>query len=193
MSKLWRRTTAAGIQYKYDIVNYLIGVNGYRTYLEVATPVTGGKFSEVNNRVVKDRIWSRAADSDDDGELVTYRLHSDYAFTDIQQDKKYYDIIFVDGWHTISQAEKDIVNSLECLSKYGTLVVHDCNPPEENHTGEPFARPDGEWCGDVYQVIIKLRMTRQDLSVCVVDTDFGCAVIQKRPSSPLIAPPGFWI
>ena len=38
--------------------------------------------------------------------------------------------------------------------------------------------------------IIKLRMTRQDLCICIVDTDYGCAVIQKRPSSPLTPPTG---
>ena len=168
-------------------MNHLIGINGYRRYLEVATPVTGFKFPEVTNRVAKDRIWSRASDSDDDGQPVNYRLPSDDAFSEILKDGKYYDIIFVDGWHTFSQAEKDILNSLECLSKYGSIVVHDCNPPEENHTGGP---DDDEWCGDVYQVIIKLRMTRHDLSMCVVDTDFGCGVIQKRPSSPLITPTG---
>lgn len=190
MSRRWSRITPAEIQYKYDIVNYLIGIKGYRKFLEVTTPVTGLKFAEVTNRVAKDRIWSRASGSDDDGQDVTYRLHSDDAFSEIQKDGKHYDIIFVDGWHTFFQAEKDILNSLECLVDDGSLVVHDCNPPEESHTGEPFSRSDDEWCGDVYQVIIKLRMTRQDLCICIVDTDFGCAVIQKRTSSPLTPPTG---
>ena len=193
MSKRWWPTTPAEIQYKYDIVNYLIGINGYRNYLEVATPVTGLKFAEVTNRVAKDRIWSRAEGSDDDGQPVTYRLNSDQAFADLHQDGKYYDIIFVDGWHTAYQTERDILNSLECLSNNGTLVIHDCNPPEEDHVGEQLTRPDGEWCGDVYQIIIKLRMTRQDLCICVVDTDFGCGVIQKRPSSPLSPPTGLGV
>ena len=104
--------------------------------------------------MAKDRIWSRASGSDDDGLPVTYRLHSDDAFAEIQNDGKHYDIIFVDGWHTFFQAENDILNSIECLGDDGTLVVHDCNPPEESHTGESLSRPDDEWCGNVYQVLL---------------------------------------
>ena len=178
------------IQYKFDVINHLIGLYGYRSYLEVATPQSGFHFAAVTDSVHKERIWSRASDSDDDGQPVAYRMSSDEAFTTIHENGQYYDIILVDAWHTFAQAEKDILNSLECLFEYGSLVVHDCNPPEEDYTGEAFMRPDGSWCGDVYQVIIKLRMTRQDLSVCVVDTDLGCAVIQKRPSLPLTPPAG---
>ena len=175
------------IQYKYEIINHLIELNGYRSYLEVATPQTGFKFAAVTDRVSKVRIWSHASDSDDDGQPVTYRMSSDEAFTAIRESGQYYDIIFVDAWHTFAQTEQDILNSLECLSPYGSIVVHDCNPPEEKHAGEAPLNPD-EWCGNVYQAIIKLRMTRHDISVYVVDIDVGCAVIQKRPSLPLTLP-----
>ena len=185
VAKIWRRFSSTKIQYKYDIINYLIEVNGYRSYLEVATLTTGGKFAEVTDRVRKERIWSRASVSDDDGQPVTYRMSSDEAFTAIHENGQYYDIILVDGWHTFAQSEKDILNSSACLSKYGSIVVHDCNPPEENHAGEALVRPDGQWCGNAYQALIKLRMTRHDISACVVDRDYGCAVIQKRPSPPL--------
>ncbi len=36
-----------------------------------------------------------------------------------------YDLIFVDGNHTINQVLKDIINSLNCLNENGIIVLHD--------------------------------------------------------------------
>jgi len=36
--------------------------------------------------------------------------------------------------------------------------------------------------GDVYKAIIRLRATRNDIDICVVSIDWGCAVIRKVPA-----------
>ena len=70
-----------------------------------------------------------------------------------------------------------LVNSLNFLSNDGSIVMHDCNP-----TTFEMQRTDitvnGEWTGDVWKVIVEMKKTRTDLSICVVDTDYGCGIIK---------------
>jgi hypothetical protein len=78
----------------------------------------------------------------------------------------------VDGLHTEEQVYKDILNSLDFLAPGGRIVAHDCNPKtaEWENTGRN---------GTVWRGWLRLRSTRPDLSMCVVDTDYGCGVIRR--------------
>lgn len=69
-------------------------------------------------------------------------------------------------------------------------MCHDCNPDKEIYqcsfedhfdTGEP-------WVGTVWEAIVSLRATRSDLEIYVVDTDYGCGVIRKGTSTPIVVP-----
>ena len=42
-----------------------------------------------------------------------------------KNNKTNYDMIFIDGNHTINQVLKDIINSLNCLNKNGIIILHD--------------------------------------------------------------------
>lgn len=101
-------------------------------------------------------------------------MTSDNFFNIIDISQKY-DIIFIDGLHHAEQVDKDIENSLQHLNDNGIIVVHDCNPPEYEIQTVP--RKTGIWNGDVWKSIVKLRCTRPDLAVRVVDTDWGIGII----------------
>nr|QBK88122.1 MAG: methyltransferase domain protein [Marseillevirus LCMAC202] len=176
--------------FKDDIINALIKQRNYQTYLEIATKYSGHRYQYICN-IEKERIWSLADPQDSDDYPVTYRMSSDDAFKIIN---KKYDIILVDGWHNFDQVERDIFNSLACLTNDGILVVHDCNPSTYKCTRdmqsvtEMIEKTQGVWCGNVYQVIIKLKITRPDLKIQVVDTDFGCGLIEKKNSEHVKLP-----
>ena len=36
----------------------------------------------------------------------------------------------------------------------------------------------GEWTGDVWKAIAKIRIERDDLQIKVIDTDYGCGIIR---------------
>jgi polysaccharide pyruvyl transferase WcaK-like protein len=89
-----------------------------------------------------------------------------------------YDLIFVDGHHTAEQAEIDIQNALRWITPHGYIVVHDCNPVDEAEQVE-FYDGTSSWCGTVWKAWVKLRATRGDLAMRVVDLDHGCGIIQR--------------
>jgi hypothetical protein len=100
------------------------------------------------------------------------------------------DVVFIDGLHTYPQAYRDFINSLDYLSSGGVILVHDCLPASELearvaktyddalrlNSGSAW---DGEWVGDVWKVILRLRAERTDLQICVLHCDHGIGVIYR--------------
>lgn len=106
------------------------------------------------------------------------------------------DVAFIDGLHTYEQTYIDVVNALNFISDNGIILMHDCNPPTEASafpasSWEEAAKTvipgwDGLWCGDVWKSVVRLRATRNDLKVFVLDCDFGIGVVCKgEPESML--------
>lgn len=107
---------------------------------------------------------------------VTFTLTSDDFF---KQNKEKFDVIFIDGLHWSEQVYKDIVNSLNVLNDGGYIICHDMNPHSEFIQRYPQPLIESEWTGDCWKAWVKLRSERNDLNMCVVDTDYGCGVITK--------------
>lgn len=76
------------------------------------------------------------------------------------------------------------------------MVVHDCNP-----TSEAMAQPavsltaaadsgtegwTGEWCGDVWKTIVKLRSAHPAMEVFVLNCDYGVGIL--NPAKPVPTP-----
>lgn len=99
------------------------------------------------------------------------------------------DVIFIDGLHLYEQVVTDIENSLKFLNPGGVILVHDCNPLTANaavraYTSEEVAAMnlpgyDYIWNGDVFKTIIKLRSTRPDLDIKVINADHGVGIIRR--------------
>lgn len=107
---------------------------------------------------------------------VTFSLTSDDFFA---QNNEIFDVIFIDGLHWSEQVYSDIVNSLNVLNDGGYIICHDMNPHSEFIQRYPQPKSESEWTGDCWKAWVKLRNERNDLNMCVVDTDYGCGVITK--------------
>jgi hypothetical protein len=143
--------------------------NGYQKYLEIGvnTPKQPGwNFNNINATI------KHGVDPNVD---TTYKVPSDVFFKKHVTMK--YDLVFIDGLHIFEQAYRDITNSLKWLNKGGAIVVHDCNPTTE--ITQRRIRASNVWHGDVWKAILKLRVTNPHVVIYTVDTDEGCAVIQK--------------
>lgn len=150
-----------------ELINLLIGKCQANSYLEIGI-CNGANFQNVrcNKKTGVDPFSPSSS--------VSHRMTSDVFFAN---NKNNYDVIFVDGLHVYEQVYRDITNSLKFLNKNGFIICHDMNPPTKLHQQVP--RPNGQrqWNGDCWKAWVRLRSERSDLSMCVVDIDWGCGVI----------------
>ena len=159
---------------RFDIINYLIEKNNYVNYLEIGVRAPQACF----NRIIAEH--KDGVDPQPLGPEINYPMMSAEFFDLIRgYDEIKYDIIFVDGAHIHYIAKWDVLNSLNHLTDNGTIVIHDCSPPSEWHQ-RPEEKYDGtgEWNGTVWRAYVEFRCSRKDLSMSVIDTDFGVGVIQ---------------
>jgi len=155
--------------FRFDIINTLIQKNGYKSFLEIGV-CNGATACQIE---VEDYTGVDPAPIYQGEVYTTHVTTSDEFF---KTNKKTYDIAFIDGLHEAEQVYKDIVNTLEVLNEGGTIVCHDMMP---NSFGcQQVPRIQQVWTGDCWKAWIKLRQERPDLRMKVVDTDWGCGVIQ---------------
>lgn len=161
---------------RWTLINYLIEQQGYVNYLEIG----------VNDAMCIRQIIAEHKDGVDPypgsevggGHFpeINYPISSDQFFELIKGHDIKYDIIFIDGLHESDQVDKDLQNSLQHLQPNGTIVMHDCNPPEYEIQLVP--RQTGIWNGDVWKSLVKLRCTEPNLEINVVDTDWGVGIVR---------------
>ena len=192
---------------RWDIINKLIKRSRYSSYLEIGVR-RGTNFSKISCR-------KKIGVDPDPKSKATLHVTSDQFFS---ENKKMFDIIFIDGLHTEKQVDKDITNSLAALRDGGTIVVHDCSPRTEFEAREEYKtkkyykrgqyKPEcgGSWAkkckqsefghyppwnGTVWRSWVKLRSSRSDLHMYVVDTDSGCGVISRGEQETIKIPSNF--
>lgn len=168
---------------KAEIVNTLTRKYGFTRYLEIATPVSGFTFGDIDRSPLTrcERLIYRWRAGFDDGLPVTYRTEEDTCTSAVdaiaaEPGAPRYDVIFIDSYHTYDASMADLVGACRVLADDGVIVVHDCDPLEPL-LASPRARRAGPWCGVTYAAFIDFVSWRHPLSYCTVDSDFGCGVI----------------
>ena len=180
---------------RWDIINNLAKKYDLKSYLEIGLD-DGSTFNQVQieNKESCDPFCINSEYQLDHPELIdenknlradifrilTYRMTSDDMFA---QNKKKYDLIFIDGLHMRDQVLRDVKNSMEHLNENGFIVMHDCLPPRESCQIVP--RIDGEWNGDVWKVLPYLK--QNGIEFKVVDEDYGCGIIKYQKKNIPIA------
>jgi hypothetical protein len=154
-----------------ELLNDLIAKRGYRRYLEIGVRDPRQNF---------DTILAEEKHGVDPDPLapISHRMTSDAFFAQRNPESAPYDLAFIDGLHLAEQVERDVLNCLDSLSENGAVVLHDCNPPTRDAQSDDY---DGKkhWNGTVWKAWAKLRATRSDLSMWVVNIDEGCGVIRR--------------
>jgi len=150
--------------YRWDLINKIINKNKFTSYLEIGCD-DNKCFDRIN---IKNKI---GVDPVSGGNL---RITSDNFFID---NKKKFDLIFIDGLHTYEQVKKDIINSINSINDNGYILVHDCLPSRISHQAIP--RYKNNWNGEVWKAIVEFRTKKEiNIFVCLIDT--GIAVIKKQ-------------
>ena len=149
-----------------ELINYLITKIDAQSYLEIG-------IADGSNHIKIKCKHKMGVDPNSAVSQVTHQMTSDRFFS---QNKNMFDVIFVDGLHVYEQVYKDIINSLKFLNKNGYIICHDMNPPTEKHQAVP--RLQRQWTGDCWKAWAQIRTERNDLTMHVVDMDWGCGVIK---------------
>jgi len=157
---------------RIQLLNFLIQKYKYKSYLEI-----GCFYNECFKQIHCSK--KIGVDPERGG---THRMTSDQFFA---QNKDNFDIVFIDGLHWSEQVYRDITNSLKFLSPRGTIVLHDCNPPDEPHATYPQPPTQQSWNGDVWKAIVHFRQD-PNLDIVVGDFDWGCGIIRKLPNTDLL-------
>ena len=142
-----------------DLVESVIRLFGYRSYLEIGCQ-DDFTFSRID---VPKKV---GVDPTRGG---TLRMTSDtYFMTHVDM----FDCIFIDGNHHHDQVIKDAHNALKSLRPGGTLLMHDCAPPNAVHE-------DQNLCGTAWRAFAVLRQ-QPSLDAIVADWDYGTGIIRMR-------------
>lgn len=152
-----------------DIINTLIRRNNYKSYLEIGVQ-QGANFYEVQ--------CAEKTGVDNDQLTLKFFPKCIISSSDdfFKSNTQKYDVVFIDGLHHGNQVYRDIINSLDILNEGGAIVCHDMLPKDESCQIVP--REQVEWNGDCWKAWVRLRSERADLEMYVVDTDYGCGIIQ---------------
>ncbi len=121
-----------------------------------------------------------------------YQLPSDqfFNYADELIGPRGIDVAFVDGLHEWQQVVRDVENCLRYLNKGGVILMHDCCPVSEivatpfDKLEEAKKKPEwnGAWTGDVWKAAVWLRSSRKDLSLFVLNCDWGVGVLTRNDS-----------
>jgi SAM-dependent methyltransferase len=165
---------------KADIINALGHANNYSVYLEVASRITGHKFSDISERIftTKQRVLYNVPDDYSDGLPVQYtstKLNGEVCLQQIVDSGQTFDVVFVDPYHSFEASKIDLEYGYKLLKPGGVLVVHDCNPPDQDLTSADYH--GGYWLGQTYLAFLDFVAQRPELEYCVVDTDWGVGLI----------------
>lgn len=153
----------------HPIINHFIEKNGYKSYLELGVRDKNNTFNHINC------IDKTGVDIDSRCE-PDYVMSTDEFFLKEANNRKW-DLIFIDGSHEKTQVRKDFDNSLNHLSKNGTIIMDDINPFFEH-----LLSPD--LCHNAWEVFAELRCTRDDLEMFGIESSF-CGVVRRGNQIPL--------
>jgi len=165
-----------------ELLQALIDNLGYQSYLEIgiedgknfnALTLGGGAIKVGIDPAKKSR------------RVATHPMTSDAYFD--KYPSQTFDLVFIDGLHEADQVLRDVNHALTVLNDGGTIVCHDLNPGSYQRQVVPRAKGSGAWLGDCWKAWVALRR-RANLSMFVVDTDYGCGIIRRRHPRSSIGP-----
>jgi hypothetical protein len=153
-----------GKKSRVEIVQNIIDLKNYKSYLEIGT-FKDELFASINcNKKI-------GVDPVSGGNV---RKTSDKFFL---ENKEKFDLIFIDGLHHYNQVKKDIANSLVALNDKGVILMHDCMPKDYYYQAVP--RCQYEWNGDTWKAFVEFR-TKENIDAYCCYADQGIGVILKR-------------
>ena len=137
-----------------NMIKWIVKLTNCQTYLELGVEY-GTNIHEIKN-IVNTCVGVDINVSEilDKGNIEFYQMTTDDFFL---QNKRKFDIIFIDANHEFNQVKKDFNNSLKILNKYGIIILHDTDPIVKE-----LVTPNH--CNDCYK-IVDFISKKKDLNI----------------------------
>jgi Methyltransferase domain len=169
---------------KFQLMNELAGIHGYRSILEISTAGSGFTYGQLDRTRfdVCRRLSYLTPDAWTDGAPVDYRSRdadTSECLRKIRAHGQRFDIVFIDACHEYESTRRDMLDALSLVNENGVIVMHDCLP-ESEAICTPSRGNLNDWSGVTYKAYLDVLMTRSDLWYCSVNTDYGCGMIRSK-------------
>lgn len=125
-----------------------------------------------------------------------HEVASDVYFGEIVDPLERFDVIYLDGLHTLEQTLRDFTNALAFLRPTGVILIDDVYPSsylaslpdfeQHHHARRKLNVADGAWMGDVYRLVFFIQTFFQQLTYRTVAENNGQLVVwaDRRASVP---------
>lgn len=172
------------------VVNAVLSLFEKPRYLEVGVN-TGETFFAVSadHKVAVDPVFRfdvRAMAAKETGACF-HAVESDVYFGSIASPWERFDVIYLDGLHTLEQTLRDFCNAIAYLKHDGVIIIDDV-VPNSYHASLPDLRmaldlraylrsTDGSWMGDVYRLVLFIDTFFQQFSHATVIENHGQLIV----------------
>jgi len=166
--------------YKFELINFIIRLNEYTSYLEIGLGPEVTSF--YGDKTRSGATWSEiicdekmCVDIKRFSPNLPYFVGSSDDF--FNHNNKVYDLIYIDGDHSSAQVAKDIENALRFIPERGCIVLHDVGPLSESDIA-PTAS------GDAYKSFMQARQNPSLHSFCYNFSNNDVVGIIIKDSNP---------
>jgi hypothetical protein len=176
-----------------DVLNALLSLHRSPSNLEVGVS-RGETFHQVNaaRKIAVDPTF-RFSVPDYKPVNPNARYHeveSDVYFGRIARPGDSFDVIYLDGLHTLEQTLRDLLSSLSFLKDRDVIVIDDLYP--SSHSASLPSQSDArivrakagikrkQWMGDVYRLVFFIDSFMQQLSYRTVEENHGQLVVWRK-------------
>jgi len=156
---------------RWDVLNHIAKRIGARRYLEIG--VADGSCIRRIDVVEKWGIDPTPSVESVTSTSVFVPMTSEAFFERIAPNAGKFDLVFIDGDHVAEKVLVEIASASRILTPQGVIVLHDCNPHTEAMQAVPYT--GGEWTGDVWKAVARLR--RAGYTLRVINSDYGIGVL----------------
>lgn len=185
-----------------EVLQPFIDLSAGKRYLEIGVEA-GTTFHTLRatKKVAVDPIFRFDVPEPRLTSAVEYQeVTSDAYFGALSRDEKF-DVIYVDGLHTVEQTLRDMLNAVEHLAPEGVIVVDDVIPSSwgaslDLQSDAAFVREklatekfDGEnWMGPVFRVVYFVASVMQAFDYATIQDNHGQLVMWRSPRREVYRP-----
>lgn len=126
-----------------------------------------------------------------------HQVTSDEYFASVVEPGQQFDVVYLDGLHTLEQTLRDLMNAVHHLQPEGVIVIDDTRPPsylaslpgrQNFFDVRSWLGLDDQkaWMGDVYRLVYFIETFCPHLSFATIADNHGQSVVwrQRRASVP---------
>jgi methyltransferase family protein len=182
-----------------EVVQAMLDLFDDPVYLEVGVSrgTTFHALRAARKTAVDPRFRFDTEDAAREDPTATYHeVTSDVFFGERVDPAERFEVIYLDGMHTLEQTLRDFTNALGHLAPGGVVVIDDVRPAsylaaiadieEHRRLKQAVKASAGAWMGDVYRLVFFLETFFQQITYRTVAENHGQLVAwrQRRPAVP---------